>query len=110
MRTVHVQEEVVLVCNFSCFSQKLKQLRELLKEAFRVSQGSSATVRPFMLLAHENDSFSDGLSLKKMLQVWETMSGRVVVNGKCHCGGLGWRCADLGQDEQCRAMILPPLC
>lgn len=60
-----MQEEVVLVCNFSCSSQKLEQLKEVLKEAFRVSQGASASVRPLMLLACENDSFSDGLSLKK---------------------------------------------
>lgn len=37
MRTVHVQEEVVLVCDFSCSREKLERLRELLKEAFLVS-------------------------------------------------------------------------
>lgn len=110
MRTVHVQEEVVLVCNFSCSRQKLEQFRELLKEAFLVSQGASASVRPLTLPAPENNGFSDGLGLKKKLKVWETMSNRVVVNGKCHCGGLGWWCADLGHDEQYRAMLLPPLC
>lgn len=87
MRTVRVQEEVVLVCNFSCSRQKLEQLRELLKEAFLVSQDASASVRPLTLLTPENNHFSDGLGLKK-LQVWESMSNRVVVNGKCHCGGL----------------------
>lgn len=57
MRTACVQEEVGLVCNFSCSRQKLEQLRELLKEAFLVSQGISASVRPLTLPAPENYCF-----------------------------------------------------
>lgn len=64
MRTVRMQEEVVLVCDFSCSRQKLEQLRELLKEAFLVSQCASASVRPLTLLAPEKNRFSDGLGLK----------------------------------------------
>lgn len=69
-----MQEEVVLVSDFSCSRQKLEQLREVLKEAFLVSQGASASVRPLTLLAPQNNCFSDGLGLKKKLQVWATMS------------------------------------
>lgn len=67
MRTVRVQEEVVLVSDFSCSRQKLEQLREVLKEAFLVSQGASASIRPLTLLAPQNNCFSDGLGLKKKL-------------------------------------------
>lgn len=58
MRTAYVWEEVGLVCNFICSRQKLEQLRELLKEAFLVSQGTSASVvRPLTLPAPENYCF-----------------------------------------------------
>lgn len=58
MRTVCVREEVGLVCNFSCSRQKLEQLKELLKEAFLVSQGTSASVRPLTLPVPESYCFS----------------------------------------------------
>ena len=90
MRTVRGQQEVGLVCNFSCSRQKLEQLRALLKEAFLASQGASAGVRPLSRLAPESNCFTDGLGLRKKPRVRETVSNRVVVNGKCHCGGLGW--------------------
>lgn len=60
MRTVCVREEVGLVCNFSCSRQKLEQLRELLKEAFLVSQGTSASIRPLTLPAPEKYCFIVG--------------------------------------------------
>lgn len=84
-----MQEEVVLVSDFSCSRQKLEQLREVLKEAFLVSQGASASVRPLTLLAPQNNCFSDGLGPKKAPSLGNNVN-RVVVNGKCHCGGLGW--------------------
>lgn len=51
--------------DFSCSRQKLELLRELLKEAFLVSQGAPASIRPFTLLAPENNRFSDVLGLTK---------------------------------------------
>lgn len=94
MRTVREQEEAGLVCDFCCcrhsLGKKLGQLGEVLKEAFVVSQGASASAKPLPRRAPGTPASAVGRALEKNLQFGETMPVRVVGNGKCHRGGLRW--------------------
>lgn len=106
MRTVHEQEEVGSGCGCCCcgrlLGKELGQLGEVLKEALTASQGASASTKPLPRRVPGNPAPALGWALEKKLQFWGTTPVRVVGNGECCCGGLGWCPAGLGQDERCR--------